>query len=235
MAVIAGEVKSTTPHQHWRRVAGWYDGDHPGRGRHGGRDAADGLRDGTEVCADRDHGYDTVQFDDDGLWGDRYGWTTDGTDWYTTLAGTVERWDPATGTRQVLECGFGSASYGVVYHSGHLYTLENVAGIFRVAKWDVVTEGLVSYGIWSHADGTNDPAIGVDSATGELLIAQSRASNVQVRTRRYTMPAVSGDPLTLVGPSSTPTSTTTTTSPASSMVPSTSAEPTATSSPTEQA
>ena len=43
------------PHQHRRRVAGWYDGDHPGRGRHPGRDPADGLRDGTEVCADRDH------------------------------------------------------------------------------------------------------------------------------------------------------------------------------------
>lgn len=154
--------------------------------------------------------YDTIQFEDDGLWQDRRGLATDGTNWFTTrtyvIGGTlggpkmsIEKWDAAGNfvDTQVVNLGIGSASAsppdtgGIAYHGGYVYTLTRPTrtASWSVDKWDASTFLLADSVQWGgFDDGNKDPAIGIDPATGDILIAQARPTNGdRVRVRRYTI------------------------------------------------
>lgn len=145
-------------------------------------------------------GYATQQFTNDIRWGNRLGWSTDGTYWYTARSDSgrvyVEKWD-ASGAEDASfaienpadltvhgSCVGGSAFYIVVRTS---------TGAWHIYKVDLATFAAASVNVLSGTtaqmpDGsTRGVALGYDSVTSELLLAQSRATNSdKVRIRRYT-------------------------------------------------
>jgi hypothetical protein len=142
-------------------------------------------------------GYDTVQFTDDGDWGERHGWTTDGTYWYTVnqRSNRLEKWSAAGAL--ITQSPFETAATTCVVSAGKVYALVLLDDEYNLLRYDAGTLAYDSfYAIWTQDDGTRSPALGVDAGTGDLLIAQSRPSNSdKVRIKRYTMPATIGDPL----------------------------------------
>jgi hypothetical protein len=151
-------------------------------------------------------GYDTVQFTADGKWGNRSGWATDGTYWYTgryTSSGEyVEKWN-AAGALVATSAKLNEFIQNVAVYGGNVYVFTYVGstGAWRVHQYDAATLTKGAHAVWNHADDFADrPSIGVDPGTGELILAQDRSTNDwKVRIRRYTWPTTSGDPLVLVG------------------------------------
>lgn len=148
--------------------------------------------------------YDSKQFTKDGKWGDRVGWATDGTNWFTArqvgAEFRVERWSAAGALAASSLFWVESTAHGCVYSAGALYVLASHGpggADWLVQKFDPTTLAHVGeWRNWNEDDGTRSPALGVDPATGDLLIAQSRPTNGdKVRIRRYTYPA-SGSTLT---------------------------------------
>jgi hypothetical protein len=144
-------------------------------------------------------GYDTVQFDDDGLWNVRLGWATDGTSWFTTRVGTggasyLEKWNAAGA--KVGSVSLSSPGYprGVAYGGGKLYVLaEDSGGNWNVWRHDPATLAFEISNTWTGSVSFLFPAISYDSAAGEIVIAQSNSSNSdKVRIRRYTMSTTPG-------------------------------------------
>lgn len=149
-------------------------------------------------------GYETFQFENDGLWGNRTGLALMGSFYYTlrttsSNAVWLEKWDVTSGVF------WDEARVGTVTDTvGHVGGVTALAGSIWVlykdnfAGW-IVKEynsslNTVSTSGWSHNDGTRSPALGADLGTNELLIAQSRSDDT-VRVRRYAIP-VFGGPLT---------------------------------------
>jgi microcystin-dependent protein len=143
--------------------------------------------------------YDTVQFDDDGLWGNRYGWSTDGSFWYTALdtgsGSLIEKWRPDGYINLSVE-GYDGSPYevrGSVVGGGHLWTIAVQDGQWAVGRHSLDTLELDAWmGWWNHNDGdTKTPAIAYDEATGHIIIAQARPTHPTlpgcVRIRRYTL------------------------------------------------
>lgn len=142
-------------------------------------------------------GHTSQQFTDDGKWGERSGWSTDGTHWFTvrqTSAGTakVQKWD-AAGTFVAESAAYeGPSGVACVVGDGFVYLLRRTSTAnWVVNRLSAATLVQFSYYAWNDADGTRAPAIGWDAAdaTNPLLIAQSKASDNKVTIRRYPVPA----------------------------------------------
>lgn len=150
-------------------------------------------------------GFVNQQFTDDGKWGDRQGWSTDGTYWYTARqAGSgivVEKWNSGgtlASSHTDATSGDGTV-HGTVAGGGKLfilYTLTSSPTFYRVKSYS--TPALVFDNQWFLDSGgatsaqlpvgTRGCAIGYDSGTSELLLAQSRTTNSdKVRIRRLTL------------------------------------------------
>lgn len=145
-------------------------------------------------------GYDTVQFTEDGLWGNRRGWTTDGTYWYT-VEDTGSRWRlqkwNADGTFNaesvLLDYGENLIPHGCVYGNGWIYVLHRLeSNSYFVERYST---GLVQQQPpcqWINGnDIYPDPGIGFDHIDNQILIASARSNGV-VRIYRFTMPAGGG-------------------------------------------
>lgn len=70
--------------------------------------------------------------------------------------------------------------------STHIYVLAKSSAIGWAVHRFTDAGGFQERSLWAHDDGSRDPAIGYDAAAGEILIAQSRATDDKVRIRRYT-------------------------------------------------
>jgi microcystin-dependent protein len=136
--------------------------------------------------------YDTTQFTDDGKWANRYGWSTDGTYWYTARdsgsGAIVEKWN----TDGTLNSS-GTSVYGSWFPRGSVVSgttlwllLTEPSGLWVVIP--ASTSTLAASGganWWNDASGSRTPAIFYDSAVGHIIIAQSRSGGT-IRFRRYT-------------------------------------------------
>jgi len=160
--------------------------------------------------------YDTLQFDEGSGWEWRQGFVTDGTYWYTATNGAnfteMERFD-YSGNHAGY--GWSQQSYvtcGLAYHSGKIYQLIQALDandnrmadqyfVLRHATSTFTNDGTYA---WSNSVGTKNPAIGVDHATGEIVIAQHRDGNDdKLRMRWYSVPSGSGGGLTATGTTDT--------------------------------
>lgn len=144
-------------------------------------------------------GYVTTQFTNDGAWPNRYGWSTDGTYWYTAREAGVgfyaEKWN-ANGTlntsvfNNVGNNGISTMGGSVVDPvNGYFYVLyaDNFIAQYRVARHLTSTMASSATSVWAGDDGSRVPALGIDTGSGELLTAQSRSSNSdKVLIRRCT-------------------------------------------------
>lgn len=140
--------------------------------------------------------YPNLRFTDDGKWGDRSGWATDGTYWYTArvVSGLawVEKWSAGGTLVASMNTTFAADRWlgGVAVSGGSVFLVTSYTGLGivfnRVVRVSPDASGYLDFADWPGANGDRVPAIGVDPATGELLIAQSRTSDDKVRIRRYT-------------------------------------------------
>lgn len=147
-------------------------------------------------------GYDSVQFADDGLWADRVGLAFDGTHYFTlnTSAEVIEKWTPAgmkvdehfrslepDAAEPSITCGGGKV---------HVLTPTLDGFAWAVSRYDAATLAFEKVSEWNDFIGQRAAALGYDSTTSELLIAQSSTSDDKVRIRRYTHPpGLQFDPL----------------------------------------
>lgn len=135
-------------------------------------------------------GHATQQFTNDGLWANRYGWTTDGTYWFTTrLSGTslyIERWN-TDGTLYSSYLHRGGITYpgSCVYGNGYIWILCSISGGWVVDRLNSTTVAYEATFNWTGNDGNDIPAIGYDTEANPITIAQSRATNQLIRIRRY--------------------------------------------------
>ncbi len=210
MAVIAGEVKART-----LTVSSDDPLVTPGSSLGGTTEIATGgrilLTGGTTAPSSAPvatYGYDTVQFAPvDSDWAsNRTAWAANATNSYTWNSRTrkFEKWDaagnfvftPATG-------GFGSGvtvrGIAISNDGAYIYSIvdaTSAVGAWIVYRHSTTTLDAVDSVDWLDADGTRWPTIGIDTSSGELLIAQSRPTNSsKVRIRRYTY--TPGTPATL--------------------------------------
>lgn len=148
-------------------------------------------------------------------WSQRLGLAKDGSGkWYTLRwAGgdiTIQRW-AANGVVEdsaLIHSPSGvplSPVGGVVYNGTDLYVMYLLSSPslieWRVQRFSLALAPVGSPSVWVHADGSRRPAIAWDSATAEILIGQSQASDDKVRVRRYTYNA--GGTLTAGGTGAT--------------------------------
>lgn len=162
--------------------------------------------------------YPLQQFADDDMWPDRYGWVTDGTNWYTTrrvflLSGVtdyvIEEWSAAGALLRTSAQLHGDgnatdtfASGIVIGPGGDLYVLvqdewfdpdagDNLTYDWRIIRHPKATLAQTGFAKWT-GWGTHHKkgaALGYDAAAAQFIIAQPRTSDTKVEFKRYPWPA----------------------------------------------
>lgn len=137
-----------------------------------------------------------------GNWTDRTYVAYDGTYYYTTYdtLGTgiyLEKWNATTGalvTSKRTVTTTGSYACGLFYLSGQVWMLFHNAtdSKYYLQTYDptsLLWDGIYQ-AIWANNNGDRKPALAYDSATNQIIIAQSRSTNAnKVRIQRCTFPA----------------------------------------------